>query len=345
MSSSALAYKVDPWYVSELDFPSKGSDLEKLKFMLLYASLAPSSHNSQPWLFSLGDDAAELYTDRRRSLPRADPEDRELIMSCGAALVFLRVTLHHFTYTGMVEYFPEPQDPNLLARVRLGGREVPSPENEELFHAILKRRTNRQAFERWKVSAALVAKLEDAAAEEDAWFRPVDEPEERKAIARLVAEGDRVQMSDHAFRKELADWMRPNFSSSHDGIPGSRLGLGDLASYAGPLLVRTFDMGASRAAHDQEIAAGSPLLAVLATDYDRPADWLRAGQALGRVLLRARADGISASYLNQPIEVPELRPQLRDALGLAGFPQLLLRLGYGTDPKPTPRRPLEQVLI
>lgn len=345
MSSSALVHKLDPWNVSELAFPAKGSASEKLKFMLLYAVLAPSSHNSQPWLFNLADDAVELYADRQRSLPQVDPEDRELILSCGAALLCLRVTLHHFTYSGEVECFPEPHDQNLLARVRLGGREVPSPENEELFHAILKRRTNRQPFERWTVAQALVAKLEQAAAQEDAWFRAVDDPEERAAVAALVAEGDRMQMSGRAFRAELAAWMRPNRSSSHDGIPGSGLGLGDLASYAGPLLVRTFDVGKSRAAHDHEIAEGSPLLAVLATDYDRPGDWLAAGQALGRVLLRARADGVSASYLNQPIEVAELRPRLRDALGLAGFPQLLLRLGYGADPKPTPRRSLEEVLI
>ena len=345
MSSSALAYRLDPWNVSELDFPSRGSDLQKLKFMLQYAVLAPSSHNSQPWLFSLMEDAVELYADRQRSLPRTDPEDRELIMSCGAALLFLRVALHHFTYTGEVEHFPEPHDQNLLARVRLGGREVPSPENEELFHAIDKRRTNRQPFERWKVAAALVNGLESAAEAEGAWFRDVRDQEERDAVAALVAEGDRAQMSDRTFRLELAAWMRPNLSGSNDGIPGYGLGLGNLASYAGPLLVRTFDMGERRAARDHEIAEGSPLLAVLATDYDRPADWLTAGQALGRVLLRARADGVSASYLNRPIEVAELRPRLRDALGLAGFPQVLLRLGYGADPRPTPRRPLEEVLI
>ena len=345
MSSSALAYRLDPWYVSELDLPSKGSPKEKLKFMLHWAVLAPSSHNAQPWLFNLTEDAVELYADRQRSLPQADPEDRELILSCGAALFLLRVTLHHFTYSGEVECFPEPHDQNLLARVRLGGREVPSPENEELFHAILKRRTNRQRFERWRVAAALVAGLEEAAAAEGACWRAIRDQQERDAVAALVAEGDRVQMSDRAFRLELATWMRPNRSQSRDGIPGYGLGLGELATYAGPLLVRTFDMGERRAARDHEIAEGSPLLAVLATDYDRPADWLAAGQALGRVLLRGRADGVSASYLNQPIEVAELRPRLRDALGLAGFPQLLLRLGYGRDPKPTPRRPLEEVLI
>jgi hypothetical protein len=63
------------------------------------------------------------------------------------------------------------------------------------------------------------------------------------------------------------------------------------------------------------------------------------------VLLHARAEGIDASYLNQPIEVPELRPRLRDTIGTSGLPQLLLRMGYGPETKPTPRRTADEVLL
>jgi hypothetical protein len=79
-------------------------------------------------------------------------------------------------------------------------------------------------------------------------------------------------------------------------------------------------------------------LAVLGTQTDTPVEWLSAGQGLGRVLLRARFEGIDASYLNQPIEVSEPRPRLRDTMGASGLPQLLFRLGYGPEVRPTPRR-------
>ena len=81
-----------------------------------------------------------------------------------------------------------------------------------------------------------------------------------------------------------------------------------------------------------------PVVAVLQTAGDRPEDWLRGGQALMRVLLAAAADGYAASYLNQPLELPGLRQQLRDELRLDGWPQLILRLGHpaGTVP-PQPR--------
>ena len=64
----------DPWQVSEHDFPRGGTEQEQLLFLLNYAILAPSSHNTQPWLFRVADDGIEIYADRRRArrtgLPR-----------------------------------------------------------------------------------------------------------------------------------------------------------------------------------------------------------------------------------------------------------------------------------
>lgn len=128
-------------------------------------------------------------------------------------------------------------------------------------------------------------------------------------------------------------------------MPGYAFGLGNLASYAGPLVVRTFDWGEGQAARDRQLAEGSPVLAVLGTHADLPPLWLAAGQALDHVLLRAAAEGVGASYLNQPIELPELRPGVAEILETDGHPQLLLRMGYAPRVRPTPRRPVEEVLI
>ena len=96
---------------------------------------------------------------------------------------------------------------------------------------------------------------------------------------------------------------------------------------------------------NRDIAAYSPGLVVLGTDADEPWAWLSAGQALARVLLCARADGVWASFLNQPIETPTLRPKVAELIDRPGHPQLILRLGYGPNVNPTPRRPVEEVLI
>ena len=333
------------WNVSEEAFPIQGGSEEKLRFLLNYAVLAPSGHNTQPWLFRLTGDEIELYADRTRGLPVVDPEDRALTISCGAALFYLRIALMHFGYAGEVDTFPNPEAPDLLARVRLGAQQEPTEDDQRLCRAIPERHSNRQAFEGRQVPGRLLSVLQTAAWEEGAWLYRTYEVETKHKIADLISEGDRIQHADNRFRRELAAWMHSNRSRSRDGVPGYAFGFGDIMSAAGPLMVRTFDMGSGQAAKDRQLAEGSPVLAVLGTEYDTPADWLAAGQALARVLLRAQAEGVSASFLNQPIEVSELRPQLRDAIGSKGFPQLLLRMGYGPEVRPTPRRSVEEVLI
>lgn len=128
-------------------------------------------------------------------------------------------------------------------------------------------------------------------------------------------------------------------------MPGFALGLSELQSVVGPLIVRTFDVGSSQAAKDDDLSRGSALLAVLVTPSDGVADWIAAGQALQRVLLTATAAGLQASFLNQPVEIPSMRLQLARRLDLPGPPQLLLRFGYGPSSAPTPRRPIEDVLV
>jgi hypothetical protein len=128
-------------------------------------------------------------------------------------------------------------------------------------------------------------------------------------------------------------------------MPGAAFGLGDLASVPFPWIIRRFDWGNGQAAKDEQLALGSPALLVLGTANDTPAAWLRAGEALALVLLDATSVGLSASFLNQPIEVEHLRAELTRVLSVEGWPQLLLRVGYGRQVPSTPRRPVEEVLM
>ena len=337
--------KLDAWSVRDCDFPAQGTLEEKLRFLLQYAILAPSGHNSQPWLFHAAGDTIEVYADRTRALPVADPEDRELVMSCGTALFHLRLAVRQFGYRVLFEVLPKPHDPDLLARVQLGEPLPPQPDESRLFHAIPRRRTSRMRFEERPVPEALLVDLQTAVRVEGASLEIIRGETRRNAVVDLVAEGDRLQMANKSFRRELAAWVRSNRSSNRDGIPGYGLGFPDLVSVGGPFVIRTFDLGGYQAARDRELADGSPVLAVISTEADLVHDWIAAGQALARLLLRARADNVWVSFLNQPIEVDDLRPRVREALNATGYPQLILRLGYGPEVRPTPRRPVDEVLI
>jgi hypothetical protein len=336
---------LEPWNISPDAFPSDGYASDQLEFLIGYAILAPSSHNSQPWLFRINAMDLELFADRRRALPIIDPQQRELTISCGAALFNLRVAAEYFGHVYRVDSLPDPEQPDLLARFHLGLSGETRSEDILMFNAITQRRTNRQPFVADPVPDALLADLSEAASQEGAWLRIVDGDANRHAVANLVAEADRVQWADRHFREELARWVRTRPEEVRDGLLVQDMGVKDWLAFLGPALIRTFDRGGGQAARDQDIALHSPVLAVLGTEADTAPNWLAAGQALQSLLLRARADGVWASYLNQPIEVESLRPQLASILDATGFPQILIRLGYGPDLRPTPRRSVHDVTL
>jgi hypothetical protein len=324
------------------EFPLNGAPGEKLAWAVGFALQAPSSHNSQPWLFRVAGDALELRADRTRALPVVDPHDRELTISCGAALYFLRAALRHMGETATVDLVPDRDDPDLLARVRLAEPQPATHAERRLFWAMRTRRTNRRRFSKRSVPEDVLTELQRAAQEEGARLALIED-DGRERLAKLIATADRRQSAEPSFRRELASWVHPNREHACDGMPGSTLGMSGLSSEIGPLVLRTFDWGRGRAARDEELALGSPVLAVLTTEGDEAADWLEAGQALGRVLLRATVEDVVSSFLNQPIEVAELRPQVAE-LSRGGVPQLVLRFGFAREAPPTPRRPVAEVL-
>jgi nitroreductase len=336
---------LDPWTEAIDEFPVTGTPEQKFQASLRHAILAPSSHNSQPWLFRLRGDTLELLADRSRALPVVDPEDRELIISCGVVLKYIRIALANFGQVIAVETPADGKEPDLLARIRITGEAEPKERDRELFRSFRTRRTNRRPFDAQPVPEPLLGRARTLAERERAWVQTLTGEDDRAALAGLIADGDRAQLADRRFRRELAAWVHSNRSSSHDGMPGYAHGVGDLASHVGPLVIRTFDIGDGRAARDRELAMGSPALAVLWSEEDLPREWLHAGQALAAFLLSLDADGIAVSYLNQPIEIPELRDKVRELLGRDGFPQLILRLGYGRECRPTPRRALDDMLL
>jgi nitroreductase len=311
--------------------------------MLGYALMAPSRHNTQPWVFEIDGEEVGVYADATRALPATDPDGRELIISCGAAVQDLRLAATHFGYASSLEIVHGHRRDGLVARVRLEERAASTPEAEELFRAIPRRRTNRLPLDGRDPPEGLVATLVREARREGACLRPVEE-HERRAVAELVAEGDRIQWSSARYRAELAAWTRPNSTRRRDGMPGWARGMSDAAAFVQPWLLRVSNPGEEEAARDLSRAVGSKALLVLSTPRDGASEWTVAGEALQRVLLRATAAGLYASWFSQVIDVAPLRERLRHALGEQGVPQAMLRLGYGLDVRPTPRRPVSEVL-
>ncbi|MCA3004582.1 MAG: nitroreductase family protein [Planctomycetaceae bacterium] len=335
---------MDLWTIDEHDYPSGGTPEAQLRFLVRYAILAPSGHNTQPWLFRVRGDRLELFADRTRALPVVDPVDRAMVISCGAALANLMVAAERFGMDATATLLPDAREPDLLAAVRsTGARRATS--DPALFSAITKRRTTRRAFEPTPVPEAVLDSASAQAASCGAGLHWIIEPERKHRAAELIAEGDRLQCADPSFRRELASWVRSRRAAGRDGMSGYAFGMPDLLSPVGALIIRTFDMGTVQAAKDQALAEGSPAIGVFTTRGDGAADWLAAGQAMQRALLSITAAGLTSSYLNQPIEVPALRPRLAMLLGTGESPQILIRVGRGPELLPAVRRAVEDVML
>jgi hypothetical protein len=320
---------------------------EDMRTLIEAAIRAPSSHNTQPWLFRISGATVDLRADSSRRLTVNDPADRELVLSCGCALMNLRVAAAARGLLLTQTLVPDPEEPNLLARLCLVGRADPdaipaTPAGDiareaDLALSLSVRHTDRGPFAPRPIPDAVLDRLTGTAAAEGAWLHLLATQEARAQAAQLVADGDAAQWAAPAWRRELASWIRPR--ARDDGLT-----LPALAVPIARSLIRAVDLGRSVGRRDRALALGAPALLMLGTNAEGPLPWLRAGQALQRVLLTACMEGLQASYFNQPIQVPTLRPRLQQLVG-TGFPQVLMRLGEPLNPpRPTARRALAEVL-
>jgi len=303
------------------------------------ATTAPSLHNSQPWLFKMGDGSIDVYADRRRQLDVLDPVGRELLISVGAAVFTLRLALRGAGRLSDLHLFPDADDPDLAARVIVGRPAVPTPEVTALAAAIANRHTNRWPFARAVVPADVLAQLTKAARLEGATLT-VANAVSRNMILGLSQAADRRLRSSGGYRAELARWTVPH-AGRRDGVPPTAIGPWDALE---SLPIRDFGLLQPQLDRVTEQFEPYPTIVVLATPGDTERHWLQAGQALQCVLLKATSLHLSTTPISQPIEIPAIRQLLTDT-GAGGRAQMIIRVGYGRPATATPRRPLGEVLL
>jgi hypothetical protein len=305
------------------------------------ATLAPSVHNTQPWSLRLTRDGSlQIHADRTRQLPILDPTSRQLTISCGCALMNARVSLAGDGVAAAVERSAGGPGP-LLATLRVSA----DPVNEELAaldDMIELRQTNRRRFSDDQVPNTLLEELEAAAAAEGAWLYTVREPDQRVAVSMLSQQADNIQNLNPAYRAELRAWTTDD-PGRRDGVPGIAVPRVD-GTAEDDVPIRDFDTHGTGGLPAATNSSRHQCLVLLGTAGDGPADWLRAGEALERVLLEITRHGFAASPLTQVTEVPSARAQLRSELGLAGYPHVLLRIGRAPVTPTARRRRLVDVL-
>lgn len=312
-----------------------------LRHVVEAATLAPSVHNTQPWRFVLRPDGFDLLADPSRRLTVLDPTGRLLHLSCGAALVTARTAARALGLAADVELLPDPEWPDLLARLTVAPGAAPDDAELALALAVLHRHTVRGRFADRPVPEPLLRSLARVAEQEGAALRVVRDEGDRVSLAVLLSGADWQEERDPAYRAELAAWVRE--SEAGDGIPPRAVQ--DDPARGSSLRLRDFTLTHPEHLTGDAPTAEDPAVVVLTSRGDGPVAWLRAGQALGSVLLHAAAEGVQAQPLGQVVDLPGPRAALARSLGLTGVPQMVLRLGYASAHAATPRRGVEDVLV
>jgi len=312
---------------------------EEADLLVQMAQAAPSIHNSQPWQFAVRADRVEVCVDRDRALRATDPDGRQQLISCGAAVFNLRLAVAHLGSEPRTALCPDPAAPDHVATVARGASRAAGREERMLYSMIRRRRTNREGYRPQPVPPPVLKRLVAAAEPDSAALLPVAAPADRAGVAALVVRGMQHQAGSPAIRREFANWL----SNELEPVIGTPFESWMRVPYPLPLLTGRDRLAPDEPAAIHRLVDGNTLF-VLCTDGDAAEHRLRAGQALQRVLLTATAAGVAVSFLNQPIEVSALRGELAAVLGTTGVPQMLLRLGYSRSTAPrTGRRPATPV--
>lgn len=328
----------DVWEVSEQDFPNTAPIQTQLRFLLRYAILAPSTKNSQPWVFSVQRNRVHLIADLRRGQPIADPGRRELYISLGCALENLLVAAEHFGFRHGITYFPEPGHDELVATVVFAPGGVPSHARAGAkLSAILRRHNDNGVFRDEPVPEELRRRLAACCVEPELRLNLTDDRHFRRWIDALTLEADRVEFANPAFRKELGYWIG-------QGVFGTP----PLMARLEGLAVSKINLGEAVARQDHAIVESAALLGLICTEGDSHLAHVRAGQLFERLWLTATAMRVSVHPMSQTMRRPELRAAVGELLPSPGWtPQHLFRVGFSwrEGEHHTPRRPVEDVLL
>ena len=306
------------------------------------ATLAASSHNSQPWKFLIADKSITIFPDFKRRCPAVDPDDSHLYKSLGCAAENL---IHAAADDG---FHAEAQfDPTQDAVVV--NFSSATSKHENLTEAIVKRSCSRTPYDGKPISAPALDALTAAASANDIKPLILQSPQQMEGMLEFVRQGNLAQFDDPTFVKELRDWVRFNPSdaiATGDGLAGVVSGQPSIPGWLGRRIFSLISSGNKQADIDAKAIRSSAGIIAFVGKRDDKASWVAAGRAYERFALQATVLNIRNAFINQPIEVRLLRPQLHAWLGI---PQqhvhLIARYGKGNTTPHSLRRPVEDVII
>jgi len=313
--------------------------MKDIKDLIKYATMAPSGHNSQPWLFEINDSIVTIFPDYTKSRPKTDPTNRELFISLGAAAKNLEIAAE---YKGMI-FERKVEEDKIIYKFIKNGKAI--SRSKDLFDAIKKRTTNRSDYFEKPVEKEKIDKIQEIESNK-AFLRLIWNKDDKLKIAALASDADKVWYKSKSLTEELEGWLRDDLESSKDGLPTSVLSLYKVAVEMKYLFSGDSEYSDKRSKRDYDLAIKSSLLIVLGTKNDTIEDWIEAGRLFETLALSLTSMGLSNAFFNNIIQIKKFRADLSTKLNFKGNAQMLLRVGYAKEKSgKTKRRPVSEVLL
>lgn len=315
-----------------------------LKDFVRYATLAPNSHNTQPWKFAAQPGAITIHPDLARKCPVVDPDDHHVFVTLGCAAENLRIAGDARGRPGEVAIIPGGKATAIAVSLGKG-----SGSQRELCDAIAMRQSTRSNYDGRPLSSQDLRLLEQAAAMPGVNTIFLTDRARINGVRDHVIAGNSIQCDDPAFVRELKTWIRFNPDAalaSHDGLFAACSGNPTVPTWLGNMLFGQFfskDSENKKYFGHLNTCAG---VVIFVADQENEEGWINVGRSFQRFALQATVLGVRHAHLNMPIEVASIRPEFASWLGLPGKrPDLVIRFGKAPALPMSLRRPVEAVLV
>lgn len=335
------------WDIDVNEFFNLSSREDKIGFLIKLGTLAPSSHNSQPWSFKMDNNEITVMADRSRELPVSDANFRQMFISLGCAIENIALAADYYGLKPRIEYDEGGINNLRAAKIFLDfdSNDRKNDNNHPIF-TITKRSTNRNKYKSEMPTENFLGLIKSLVSQ-DVRLDIVSNQDKKKTIAEAVVNGIGEAMSDPNFRKELSGYVKANNTKDFLGMPGSGLGMPFIVSLIVPFVLKILNVSRLSRKQDLELLINhTPVFGIISTEKDDKQSWVKAGRAYQRIALEAERQGLKTAVLAGAIQIGDYHKDLQKALGITNRPQVFFRVGYcDLVSGHSPRLPVNRTII
>ncbi len=298
------------WRPAEV-FNLKGQAL--LKELVRYGTLAANSYNTQPWLFAVEENRISLMPDFRRRCPAVDPDGHHLYASLGCATENIVQAALAYGLQAIISIDPAQ---NNIININF---EPTEKQQKALFKAIPERQCTRSIYDGNSVSDIQLSRLQGISKQDYINTQLFTTHDDLNNIMRFVIAANSAKMQDPAFLEELKHWIRfseTTVTKQRDGLYSPSTGNPKLPEWLGKIVFKILVTKNAENEKCREQTLSSSGVIAISSEQNNKQSWINAGRGYQRFALQATAFGLRHAFINQAVEVPEVRNQLAEFFGI-----------------------------